>query len=101
MKDRDITVIILTFAFAVALLIFAFTPHARLQSRSEGIPATVQGWQYGEPPERESIIALYETEPGFYEAFSVIRIGSDYIADRDGPSVVLKRSLPTWWARLP
>ncbi len=59
------------------------------------------GWQWSEPPENTVIIALWETSPGYYNVYAVLRRDDQYLADTDGPDVVVAREPPTVWAYLP
>ena len=51
--------------------------------------------------ERESIIALWETSPGYYDVYSVLCINGEYVLDHDGPAIVVSRLAPSCWAYLP
>jgi hypothetical protein len=61
-------------------------------------------WNYGPPPENEPVIGLWErTEPGYFDAYEVVRIGAEYVADMPSgqPTVCIERDTPYAWARLP
>ena len=93
MKRKDLYCLLFSFFFVAAVLLYAYLPHIR--------PATAYGWQWPPSPQCESIIGLWETSPGYYQAFSVRRENDEWLADWQGPRTVLKTTEPTIWSRLP
>ncbi len=94
MQRKTIAFIVASALLVGCILGFAFLPHDQPSS-------VVVGWQWPPSPQFESIVGLWETSPGYYQAFSVRRENDEWIADWQGPRTVLKTTEPTIWSRLP
>lgn len=87
---------------AAAFLPQPYRPKASVELYTGDRPSA---WNFTPPPENTPILGLWERpdEPGYYDAFAVVHVGNQWIADvpGDAPAVSIQAKPPVCWTRLP